>query len=176
MPFYHYVCKVTESIHGLELKQENDQIFCEYLAPDGAILLTSSFAPAFSEHQEIKEVADKFINTNRGPSRWIFKSKGLCYLHAVVPLQEHCLKTRQAVAESGSGMMSMPDQPSESPVTPEAPTEQPGTTIDIPATAGGVVIIAGVLLLIAAFFVEANYHCVLKGCTSLYNRVQLSIP
>ncbi|MGI9280099.1 MAG: hypothetical protein ACR2PX_10800 [Endozoicomonas sp.] len=183
---YHYICKATDFIYGLEWEQESNQTFCQHLDPDGNIVLTSSFAPAFSEQQEIEEVAEEFIMTNRMPNLWIVKNreknreknKDLCYLHRVNPVQEHCLKTREAKAEleSGSGMMVIPDQ-TPSPTAPDASTtRRPKTTIDIPATTGGAAIIATGLLLIALFLVETKFHCMLNGCKSLYNKVQLNLP
>ncbi|KEQ16480.1 hypothetical protein [Endozoicomonas numazuensis] len=175
-PSYHYPCKATDFIFGLELEQENNQTLCEYLDPDGNTVLTSAFAPAFKEHQEIEEVSDEFINTNRIPNHWIFKDKNLCYFHRVEPLQKHCLKTREVNAESGSGAPVIPDKTPAPPVETDAPAEPPETTIDIPATAGGIVMITTGLILITVFIVEARFHCMFKGCKLVYKKVQLSLP
>ena len=177
VPSYHYACKVADSIYGLEWEQENNPTFCQYLDPDGNLVLTGSFSPAFSGYQDIKDNSYEFINTNRAPNYWALKNKNLCYLHRMDPPQEHCLVTREAETESGSGMMAITDPTPDLTRAPgTSPPEQPETPIDIPATTGGAVLIVSALILIAALFVEAKYHCMLKGCRSLYNKIYLSLP
>jgi hypothetical protein len=177
IPSYHYACKVTDSIYGLEWEQENNPILCQYLDPYGNLVVSASFSPAFSGYQDVQENANEFINTNRAPHYWALKNKKLCYLHKMEPPQEHCLVTRDTEAESGSGsgMMEITDQTPDPTRAPGSP-QQPEAPIDIAATTGGIVLIGSAIILIAALFAEAKYHCMLKGCRSLYNRVYLSLP
>ncbi|MGI9275174.1 MAG: hypothetical protein ACR2PT_10070 [Endozoicomonas sp.] len=84
------------------------------------------------------------------------KDGGLSYVNVET---EHYLVPRDTSVEYGSGLDFSGDlQPEQS----NPPMPGSDSTIDIPTTIGGVLLIVATVSTIIAFFVEAKFYCVLK--------------
>ena len=163
----HYACQASTGEYGLEIQLWDSRSYCQYLSAD-KYKMSEEFTPLYLDEKTLNDSVEEFLQENSRQSKnyWVFEDNNLRYVYNSGVRKEHILLPRESLLSSGSGSgMNISDG------TDSPKSSNGGEETDVGATIGGASLVILALMAIVGFIVEANKHCVLRGCQWVWGKL-----